>query len=313
MGLGAAIGAVGSIAGAAISSSAAGNAADTAAAASAANNALQQQIYNSNKAGSQPFVNRGNAAGDQINALLGLAPATAGTPGTQDWNSYLTANPDVAAAYNSTPAVQQQFGSPDAYAQWHYQNYGQNEGRAAPAVTGGTAGQSSTAQQNAAFDNFKNSTGYQFAYDQGQNAVNNNYALRGALDSGASQKALVNYGQGMALNNAFLPYMQLLQGQQQTGLGAQNALAGVGTQYANAVGSNNNNAASAAGNAAIASGNAWSGALNGVGNALGQMTGSSYGNANSLASSGNAAQSFANQLWQNPTLPGYGLPGYSMN
>ncbi len=50
--------------------------------------ALNKDIYNQNKAILSPFVNRGNVAGDSINALLGLpsvqsAPAPAPTTGTQ--------------------------------------------------------------------------------------------------------------------------------------------------------------------------------------------------------------------------------------
>lgn len=49
-------------------------------------------------------------------------------------NPYLTANKDVAAAYSANGQGMSQ----DQYAQWHYQNYGQNEGRtsyaAAPAA-----------------------------------------------------------------------------------------------------------------------------------------------------------------------------------
>lgn len=75
------IGAVGSIAGAAISSKATKSAAQTAAQTAAQNNALQTQIYTSNKAELDPFVTRGNIAGNTENALLGLGgdPAAAKT------------------------------------------------------------------------------------------------------------------------------------------------------------------------------------------------------------------------------------------
>jgi hypothetical protein len=56
-------------------------------------------------------------------------------------------------------------------------------------------------------------------------------------------------------------------------------LAGVGQNYANANNANNDNAGSAAANAALASGNAWTGAITNAINAYGMYSGmnSSYG------------------------------------
>jgi hypothetical protein len=48
-------------------------------------------------------------------------------------------------------------------------------------------------------------------------------------------KALQNYGQSTALNNYFLPYMGLLQGQQATGAQSGAAIAGVGSNFGNTV------------------------------------------------------------------------------
>lgn len=211
MGIAAAVGigsAVAGIGGAIISSNAAGNAADQAAQAAAANNALQRDIYQKNTANLQPWMTRGNAAGAQQSALLGLGG-------------------DANAAKN-------------------------------------------------AFNKFTGSDGYQFRLGQGLTAVNNNYATMGALNSGAALKALNDYAQGQA-SNEFGRYMGYLDNLDQRGMAAGSALAGVGQNYANAVSSNNNNAAGAAGNAAIASGNAWSNALGGVAGGLAQTFGSSYG------------------------------------
>lgn len=63
---------VAGIGGALISSNAASNAASTAQQTAAANNALQSQIYNSNKGLEQPYIDRGNAAGTELNGFLGL-------------------------------------------------------------------------------------------------------------------------------------------------------------------------------------------------------------------------------------------------
>lgn len=129
-----------------------------------------------------------------------------------------------------------------------------------------------TAAQNA-FTKYLGSTGYNFQLGQGLNAVNNNYATRGALDSGAEVKALSDYAQGQA-SNSFQNYFNNVGGVTNTGLAATNALAGVGTNVSGQIASNNNNAATAQGNAAIAQGNAFS---NGLGSAVKSITGSSYG------------------------------------
>ncbi len=73
------LGLVGGIGGALISSNAAGNAADIASQTAAANNALQLQIYNENKGLAQPYIDRGNAAGTELNGFLGLGGDPAAT------------------------------------------------------------------------------------------------------------------------------------------------------------------------------------------------------------------------------------------
>jgi hypothetical protein len=60
-------------------------------------------------------------------------------------------------------------------------------------------------------------------------------------ESGAGEKALLQFGQDYA-NQNLGTYIGQLQTQQQTGLNAASALAGVGQSYANAVSSNNNTA-----------------------------------------------------------------------
>ena len=62
------------------------------------------------------------------NNYLSPAESTGALPQTSTSNSYFQANPDVAAAY-----AQNTYGmTPEQFAQAHYQNYGQNEGRASP-------------------------------------------------------------------------------------------------------------------------------------------------------------------------------------
>lgn len=178
--------------------SAANKAADTSMQTAAMNNALTRDIYNQNKATLSPYVQSGNAAGGQINAMLGL-------------------------------------------------------------------GSDPTAQQNA-FDQFRNSTGYQFRLGEGMNALNSGLASSGTLQSGAAMKAAQEYGQNFA-SNEFGNYMNMLGNQQGVGLAGASALAGVGQNYAGMVSANNNAAGTSAANAALAT------ASNPFANALGMVGG----------------------------------------
>ena len=66
------IGTVGAVGGSLISSHAIGQASQAATNAANQNNALQSQIYSSNKALEQPYINSGNSANDALQGFLGL-------------------------------------------------------------------------------------------------------------------------------------------------------------------------------------------------------------------------------------------------
>jgi hypothetical protein len=126
---------------------------------------MQLGMFNTIRDDLSPYRTAGGAALPGYMALLGIpasaysgagAPAPSGfsagslagaaTQPGQDWNAYLSANPDIAAYYNQNAAQLQQMGyaTPQAYAQWHYQNIGQGEGRGF-----GAASSSSSAYPNA--------------------------------------------------------------------------------------------------------------------------------------------------------------------
>lgn len=184
-------------------------AADVAAKSAAADRQLAQQVYNSYLSLATPTVDRGNAAGGQINALLGLGGNVAGAQ--------------------------------DALATW------------------------------------RGSTGYQTGLNEGQNAINTGYAARGALESGAAQKALLKYGTDYS-NQNFGQYVGMLSNQQGAGLNALGAVTGSGASYVNQVTNANQGAAGAQANAALYGAQAQQNALAGVANAAGAYFGqSSYG------------------------------------
>lgn len=298
MPVGAIIGGVASVAGGLLSASAqkkaASKAADTSLAVAEKNNALQREIYGENKAILNPFVTRGNEAGAAINALLGISGTGQQSSGPQinpgysgslaGGNGGVTVTPNGSIMTGGESPGIQPGGAPRRFIGNlvnRLQGGGVQTNPAGPPpvpvpVNPGApppiAGQ--TPYQNA-FQNYLNSTGYQFQVDQGNKGINQGYAARGSLQSGAALKALQTYGQNTA-TGFFKDYLGLLSNQQGVGLSGASAVAGVGQNFANSVGANNTNAGNAAANAYLAQGNAnanlygnIAGAIGGVANAFG--------------------------------------------
>jgi hypothetical protein len=141
--------------------------------------------------------------------------------------------------------------------------------------------------QMEAFDNWRNAAGYQDQFAEGQRAVTGALSRGGFLDSGEARKAFTRYGQGQA-NQSLGQYMGYLTGQQNVGLNAASAQAGIGQNYANSVGANNNYAAETTGNAALAGAGSINQALGTALSAYGlyKGMGSSYGSRGALGGSG---------------------------
>lgn len=86
-----------------------------------------------------------------------------------------------------------------------------------------------SAEQQAGFDRWKDSAGYQFMMDSGSKAITGNQASRGLLNSGSTLKALNKFGQGVGAQYQ-KDYMSQLLGLSNLGLGAGGLLANAG-QY----------------------------------------------------------------------------------
>lgn len=240
--------------------------------------AFQREARDENKAALSPFMTRGNAAGDQINALLGLS-----TGPTTDWNAFLNSEQALQDEYN-----QYYRGTPGSIDNLSVEDFGklkvaddlrQHQGQAGyqgynlqPFTTDGAS------SATAAYEKFKQSTGYTDRLAEGYRGVNAGYAGRRLLQSGAAQKALLRYGQSQA-SNEFGNYLGALTTQQNTGLAGASALAGVGQNFANNASNISQNAATAAGQAAVASANNSNSAFGSIANIAGQTAGalSSYG------------------------------------
>jgi len=93
----------------------------------------------------------------------------------------------------------------------------------------GLNGAGGDAKSALGLENFLNSTGGKFMLDQGSKAITGNNAARGLLASGATGKALTEYGQNLAATQS-QNYLGNLQALAQLGLGSANTLAGAGQQ-----------------------------------------------------------------------------------
>lgn len=272
--------------------------------------ALNQDIYNSNYNTLSPWVSRGNVAGDAYSALLGLPAAPAMTSPLQAAPTAsggasvgASAPPPVASNASPTPATSwssmTRVPSPTGTAAMTPIGLAINAltppatrpavGAPAPGATPTPTpapttrpATTPTATPASAMQNFANSAGMQFQLKQGANAINNLYAAHGQLQSGAAAKAIQSYGQNTALQNYFMPYMSMVNGVSQQGLGSGSAIAGVGSSFGNTaagingqMGNAYQNGADSAANAAIARGYGQAQLWNTVGNQVGNIA-SSY-------------------------------------
>lgn len=240
--------------------------------------ASQERMFDKSVALQEPWRQSGVGALNIQNALLGISPTTGlqspgggtvtNTPGVgvgggaavNPAQAYLSGNPDVAKAYQdniSNPAFRDRFGSPDKYANWHYQTFGQNEGRnwgagtqvatpgqstgvytsggrdltgtsAAPATGNALAPQSVTDRQNDAYDLFNNS-GFAKSMlettDSDMQRMLGAYASGGKAMSGAGLKALNDVNRRNT-NQAFGQYYDALGGISGTGANISGSMAG---------------------------------------------------------------------------------------
>jgi hypothetical protein len=106
----------------------------------------------------------------------------------------------------------------------------------------------------AALQTYLDSTGYQFDRQQGLDAVEQSKAANGLYNSGAAEKALDAYGEGLAQTYG-QQYAQDLSGVAQTGASAINALTGGAVNNASQQQANNAGAAAVASNADLTTAN----------------------------------------------------------
>lgn len=116
---------------------------------------------------------------------------------------------------------------------------------------------------------FSESPDYQFRLQQGQNQLEGSAAARGNLFGGGAAADLQNYGQGMA-SQELSNWWNRLSSVSNTGQTTGQSLGGFGSNYANAFGQSQMDAANARASSYAGSANAWGNAANQLGNLGGQ-------------------------------------------
>lgn len=216
-----------------------------------------------------PYNQAGQAATSSLNRLLGLSTGggtgtgAAGGVSAPDWGSYLSSNPDLMAEYNR---VRGDFGNdPNAYAQWHYQHYGQGEGRQLPMLGGATSGSPVASGPNAIQASLESLPGYQFARTQGLKATQNAASARGLGVSGAALKGAAKFATGLA-DQTYGDQVARLQGVATMGQNAAAQTGSMATTNAGNIANNITGIGNAKAASAIAAGNAASNAASTIGN-----------------------------------------------
>lgn len=240
---------VGSVLGAGASIAAGNQAAGAAQSAANAANRTQLQMFNTANALNAPWRQAGVSALNQYAGFLGLQ-----------------APPVAPGAAPSTPVAGQvrvpEFGGrAGGLGQFLEQNAVQRNAAVAPMASSTDAGFNPTPQGDA-FQNYLNSTGYQFALGQGQQQLDRNAARSGNLLSGRNLMAAQEYGTQFAQREGVQPYLNQLAN-----------LAGLGQQTANQSGVNAMNTGSGIASNQLAAGGARQSAYLNTGNALQNLIG----------------------------------------
>lgn len=221
------VGAAGAVASSSAQSKAAKSAANASQQATDATIAEQRRQYDLSRADQQPWLTTGTSALGQLASLYGLQGGTQPTStrtGAFDETSYLANNFDVGRAIDD--------GRFNGSALDHYNQYGQNEGRVGSGFT--------VTQAPTGMDAFVASPDYQFRQNEQARALTARNASLGIQDSGAAQKAALQYSGNLA-SGEFNNYANRLASLAGVGQSAANNTAQLGQGFANSYGNAMNN------------------------------------------------------------------------
>lgn len=219
----AALGAGASVIGGKNQSKAVQKAANASQAASDQATAEQRRQFDIANANQQPWLTTGTSALNQLASLYGLQTSQGPNFGSFNEAAYLAANPDVAASIRAG-----NFGGSGLA---HYTEYGRNENR--PGTPQAQTGSTGTAPSGMA--GFVASPDYQFRLNESQRALTARNAALGIQDSGAAQRAAIQYAGNLA-SGEFNNYANRLSSLAGVGQTAAQNTAALGANYAGAVG-----------------------------------------------------------------------------
>lgn len=244
------------IVGGLIGGDAAEDAANTQAASADRATQLQKQMFDKQVELQAPFREAGLAANNRLLELLGFTDGI--TAGSAAERMYLQQNPDVAAAVakgDFTDGMD------------HYRRFGKREGRQLS-----LSPEFGSLMKKFSVEDFEADPGYAFRMQEGLNAVESSAAARGGLLSGAAQKALQKYGQGLAsqeYGNAYNRFTadqtnqyNRLAGLVNTGQGATNQTSNAAANFGQQAGANAIGAGNAIASGQIGQANALVGGIN---------------------------------------------------
>lgn len=251
----------------------AGKQADATTAAAEAAAGVQRQNFLDTAALYQPRAQAGDAATARMLQLMGLPvpeAMTSGQPyeqvlggggaGGAGGNAnnlardYFKRYPDVAQAYQSLGNEDRKYlqesgyePTPAGFAKYHFETYGQAEGRSFGGGAGGATGAGGGVQNGLASnyaldvpdvgaggvsDLIKSTPGYEFRFNEGINAVDSSAANRGMLMSGSQMRRLQEFGDDYAARE-FGNYWNRLSGLAGAGGAATSGIASAGANQAN--------------------------------------------------------------------------------
>lgn len=201
---------------------------------SAAQSANLESALASTVSGYQPYTSLGSNAAGAYADLLGIGGSTGEgqTSGPVNWESYLSNNPDVAAEWNRVDKTR--FPTAEAFAQWHYDNYGRAEGRQVYEPGSGQVVSAQDAQARA-IAGLEKSPLFTSMIRQGQEAINANASATGGLRGGNNIDRLTNF-RSDTLANVIQNQLAGYQGAIGTGMNAQGGV--TNAQYATTNGQN---------------------------------------------------------------------------
>lgn len=272
--------------GASAAKSAAGAQADAARQA----NETQMAQYNQTREDQSPWRNRGNAAGDRLNYLLGLGVGGGSGGATSAADLVDTSGGDWkpnASLYASNAAYKQAW---DKAIADHQARFGVNPntmlGSDVSAFQNALAGtvdfnalNAEQAQKNAgdpaygslmrnfSAEDFTADPGYDFRLSEGMRGINNSAAARGGVLSGAALKAASKYNQNFASNEYSNVYNRF-QTNQTNQFNRLASIAGVGQTATNQVAAAGQNMANNVSQNQLSAGNARASGYVGQANAL---------------------------------------------